>query len=74
MSHPLYTTILPDKVDIRPKVAIFHRELSSFQFCARSDFCTDSDMLVIDILSSNIPDLQLINVYDEQSLQEEVNE
>lgn len=74
ISHPSYTTILPDRVDIRPRVAIFHGKLSRFQFCTRSDLCTDSDMLALDILGSDIPDLQLINVYYEQSLQKEVNE
>lgn len=74
ISHPSYTTILPDRADIRPRVAIFHRKLSRFQFCTRSDLCSDSDMLILDVLGSNISDLQLINIYNEQSLQEEVNE
>lgn len=74
ISHPAYNTILPDRIDLRPRVAIFHRKLSRFQFCPRSDLCLDSDMLVIDILGTGIPDLQLINIYNEQSLHEDTSE
>ena len=64
ISHPSYTTILSDRIDIRYSVAIFQRKLFRLQFCTRSDLCTDSDMLVLDILDSDISDLQLINVYN----------
>ena len=74
ISHPAYNVILPEQPDptnrVRPRVAIFHRKLSKFQFCQRTDLTSDSDLLILDILGSEIPDLQLINIYNEKSLKE----
>jgi ribonuclease HI len=72
ISHPSYNVILPE-TSLRPRVAIFHRKLSQFQFCQRNDL-SSSDLLVIDILGSQIPDLQLINIYNEKSLEPDQNE
>jgi hypothetical protein len=65
--HPSFNVILPETT-LRPRVAIFHRKLSRFQFCQRNDL-SSGDLLVIDILGSQIPDLQLINIYNERSLE-----
>ena len=32
ISHPSYTTILPENTQQRPRVAIFYRKLSKFQY------------------------------------------
>jgi len=79
ISHPAYDTILPSSSSsppssslIRPRVAIFHRKLSRFQYCQRDDL-SSPDLLVIDIIGSQIPNLQLINIYNEKSLEPEDN-
>jgi hypothetical protein len=78
ISHPSFNIILPNSSSnsnsssLRPRVAIYHRKLSRFQFCQRDDLST-SDLLVIDILGSQVPDLQLINIYNEKSLESEDN-
>jgi len=72
ISHPLYNMILPSSSLIRPRVAIFHRKLSRFSYCQRDDL-SSPDLLVIDILGSRIPNLQLINIYNEKSLEPEVD-
>jgi len=33
----------------------------------------DSDMIILDILNSEIPDLQIMNIYNEKSLKEDYN-
>ena len=68
ISHPAYNVILPSSTSIRPRVAIFHRKLSRLQFCQRDDL-SSSDLLVIDILGSSYNNLQLINIYNEKSLE-----
>ena len=70
ITHPSYNIILPETT-LRPRVAIFHRKLSKFQYCQRNDL-SSSDLLVIDILGSQIPNLQLINIYNEKSLEPEI--
>jgi hypothetical protein len=72
ISHPSYNIILPASSSVRPRVAIYHRKLSRFQFCQRDDL-SSSDLLVIDILGSQVPNLQLINIYNERSLEPEVD-
>src|SRR5215469_18155456 len=79
ISHPAYDTILPSSSSsppssslIRPQVAIFHRKLSRFQYCQRDDL-SSPDLLVIDIIGSQILNLQLINIYNEKSLEPEVD-
>jgi hypothetical protein len=70
ISHPAFDAILPERTDIRPRVAIYHRKLSRFNYCQRNDITSDSDLLVIDILGAGIQGLQLLNIYNEQSLEE----
>src|SRR5215469_14137070 len=74
ISHPAYDVILPSfPSSIRQRVAIFYRKLSRFQYSQRDDL-SSPDLLVIDIIGSKIPDLQLINIYNEKSLEEGVDE
>src|SRR5271156_200001 len=74
ISHPSFNVILPNSSStIRPRVAIFHRKLSRLQYCQRDDL-SSSDLLVIDILGSQTPDLQLINIYNERSLEPGIEE
>src|SRR6266850_8605079 len=72
ISHPSYDIILPVSSLVRPRVAIYHRKLSRFQFCQRDDL-SSPDLLVIDILGSQVSNLQLINIYNEKSLEPEVD-
>src|SRR5215469_2873189 len=79
ISHPVYNTILPSSSSsspssslIRPWVAIFYRKLSRFQYCQRDDL-SSPDLLVIDIIGSQIPNLQLINIYNKKSLEPKDN-
>ena len=53
---------------IRPRVAVFAKKNLIYQFCYRSDLCKDSDIIILDILNSEIPDFQIMNVYNEKSL------
>src|SRR6266498_5245876 len=52
----VYHTILLEFCDIRPRVVIFAKKDSIHQFCYRSDLCKDSDIIILDILNSEIPD------------------
>jgi len=56
---------------------IFARKQSRFDFCLRLDICTDSDILVIDIIdktNSFLETIQVINIYNEKSLEIDCNE
>ena len=77
ISHFAYYYIIPESEKIRPKVMIFAKKSSRFQFCQRLDICSDTDILIIDINDSVNPNaevIQLINVYNEKSLAENSNE
>src|SRR6266536_2500831 len=74
ISHTAYHTILSEFCDIRPRVAVFVKKDSIYQFCYRSDLCNDSDIIILDILNSEVPDLQIINIYNEKSLKENCND
>src|SRR5436190_297955 len=77
ISHYAYYCIVPEYQNIRPRVVIFARKQSRYQFCLRSDICSDSDLLVIDIIDktkSFTETIQLINIYNEKSLLENNNE
>ena len=76
ISHSAYYYILPEYQNIRPRVSIFARKQSRFQFCLRSDICSDNDLLIIDIIdkTKSFEDtIQLINIYNEKSLAEDNN-
>src|SRR5438046_2868527 len=71
ISHFAYYCIVPEYQNIRSRVVIFARKQSRYQFCLRSDICSDSDLLVIDIIDktkSFTETIQLINIYTEKSL------
>lgn len=56
---------------------IFARKQSNYDFCFRSDLCSDSDCQIIDITDKTkgfSETIQLINIYNEKSLQENSNE
>jgi len=74
ISHTAYHTILPEFCDVRPRVVIFVKKDLIHQFCYRSDLCKDSDIIILDILNSEIPDLQIMNIYNEKSLKENCND
>ena len=78
ISHSAYYYIISTTQEtIRPRVMIFARKQSRYDFCLRSDICTDSDILVIDITdktNSFSQIIQLINIYNEKSLKEDCNE
>src|SRR6266480_5075549 len=77
ISHSAYYCIMSESEKIRPRVMIFAKKSSRFQFCQKSDICSDTDILVIDIndsLNSKAEVIQLINVYNEKSLSENNNE
>ena len=55
---------------------IFARKQSRFDFCLRSDICTDSDILIINIIdkTNNFSEtIQVINIYNEKSLETNCN-
>src|SRR6266511_4082826 len=74
ISHTAYHTILPEFCDVRPRVAIFAKKDLIHQFCYKSDLCKDSDIIILNILNSEIPDLQIINIYNKKSLKENCND
>ena len=74
ISHTAYHTILPEFCDIRPRMAVFVKKNLIHQFCYRSDLCKDSNIIILDILNSEIPDFQIINIYNKKSLKENYND
>src|SRR6266487_5629170 len=50
-----YHTILPEFCDVRPRITIFVKKNLIHQFCYRSDLYKDSDIIILDILNSEIP-------------------
>ena len=76
ISHSAYYCIIPESEKIRPRVMIFAKKSSRFQFCQRLDICSNTDILIINIndsVNSNAEVIQLINVYNEKSLAENSN-
>jgi hypothetical protein len=48
VSHPAYISILPTrKEEIRPKVTIFARKNTPYNYTTRPDITTDSDILIL---------------------------
>jgi len=69
VSHPAYYCILPNSSNnIRPRVAIYIRKLANLTYCQRTDLTSDSDIIILDISGSNIESFQIINIYNEKSL------
>ena len=77
ISHSAFYCIMSTTQNIRSRVMIFARKQSRFDFCLRSDICTDSDILIIDIIDktkSYSEIIQVINIYNEKSLEIDCNE
>src|SRR6266536_4546896 len=74
ISHTAYYIILPEFCDVRSRVVVFAKKYLIHQFCYRYDLCKDSDIIIIDILNSEIPDFQIMNVYNEKTLKENCND
>ena len=55
-------------------MAVFIKKDLTHQFCYRSDLCKDSNIIILDILNSEIPDFQIMNIYNEKSLKENYND
>src|SRR6266536_970629 len=72
--HTAYHTILLKFCDIRPRVAIFVKKDLIYQFCYKSDLCKDSDIIILNILNSEITDFQIINIYNKKLLKENCND
>src|SRR6266536_1811721 len=74
ISYTTYHTILSEFCDVRSRVAVFVKKDLIHQFCYRSDLYKDNDIIILDILNSEIPDFQIMNVYNEKSLKENCND
>src|SRR5216117_1054974 len=77
ISHSAYYCIMSESEKIRFRIMIFAKKSSRFQFYQRSDICSDTDIIIIDInnsLNSETEVIQLINIYNEKSLAENNNE
>ena len=60
ISHLAYYYIMPESEKIRPRVMIFARKNSRFQFCQRLNICSNTDMLIIDINNFLNPNANVI--------------
>src|SRR6266511_5598802 len=60
ISHTVYHTILPEFCDIKSKITVFVKKDLIHQFCYRSDLCKDSNIIILNILNSEIPDFQIM--------------
>src|SRR6266536_6539199 len=74
ISHTAYHIILPKFCDVRPRVAVFAKKNLTYQFCYRSDLYKNNNIIILDILNSEIPDFQIINIYNKKSLKENYND
>src|SRR5436190_22454408 len=76
ISHSAFYCIMPAIQNIRSRVMIFARKQSRFDFYLRSDICTNNDILIIDIIdktNSFSEAIQVINIYNEKSLEIDCN-
>src|SRR5436190_21933759 len=77
ISHSAYYCIMSESEKIRSRVIIFAKKSSRFQFYQKSDICSNTDIIIIDIndfLNSKTEIIQLIKIYIEKSLAENNNE
>src|SRR5438034_272371 len=49
ISHSAYYYIMSESEKIRFRIMIFAKTSSRFQFCQKSDICSDTDIIIIDI-------------------------
>src|SRR5436190_23200391 len=52
ISHSAYYYIMSESEKIKSKVIIFAKKFSKFQFCQKSDICSNTDIIIIDINDS----------------------
>src|SRR5437667_11326607 len=52
ISHSAYYYIMSESEKIRSRIMIFAKKSSRFQFCQRSDICSDTNIIIIDINNS----------------------
>jgi exonuclease III len=69
IQHSAFFSILPAG-KIRPRVVIYVRKNTNYQFTNRLDVCTSNDVLFLDVFGENIDSFQLINLYNEKGLGE----
>ena len=74
VSHAAYYCILSNSQNLRPRVAIYVRKQANLTYCQRTDLTSDSDIIIIDVSSSNINTFQIINIYNEKSLDSDSDE
>jgi ribonuclease HI len=76
ISHLSFYCFLPEFKNIRSRVAIFARKKSRFQASSRFDIISSNDILILNIYDKEkkLEDFQLINIYNEKSLEENMNE
>ena len=67
--HPAFNLILPD-TSIRPRVSIYTRKKSNFQYTPQLDICNDSDIQILEI-SGNLESFLVLNVYNKKELERE---
>src|SRR6266480_5392445 len=60
ISHSAYYCIMSESEKIRFRVMIFAKKNSRYQFCQRSDICSDTDILIININDSLNSDAEVI--------------
>src|SRR6266536_3834307 len=72
--YTAYHTILPEFCDVRPRMIVFVKKNLTYQFYYRSDLYKDNNIIILDILNSEIPDFQIINIYNKKSLKENCND
>ena len=60
ISHSAYYCIMSENEKIRLRIMIFVKKSSRYQFCQKSDICSDTDILVININNSLNSDAEII--------------
>ena len=68
VSHAAYYCILSNSQNIRPRVVIYARKQANLTYYQKTDLTSDSNIIIIDVSSSNINTFQIINIYNEKSL------
>ncbi len=72
--HVSYYYILSNSQNIRSRVAIYVRKQANLIYCQRIDLNSDFDIIIINVSSSNINTFQIINIYNEKSLDSDSDE
>jgi hypothetical protein len=71
ISNSAYYIILPDTLE-KPRVVIYARKESSFEFCQLDD-CKDPDIIILEISGPGIKKFRIFNVYNERRETENSN-